>query len=142
MLFTDFDPARDPDHGQIHIRLVHSTVEEMGDPRRGQQVGYWCDLAHLEQVLKALARVREQAYDHISRRAEREALAARTAEIAADVRRDIAAQLKKKAELLKHSSPGCDCGCKYAARVLEFEAREVLTHGDADEQEACDAPPF
>ena len=49
MLVVDFDPTRDKNSGQFHVRLIDAASGDYGyDAKRQSQTGYWCDLGHLE----------------------------------------------------------------------------------------------
>lgn len=69
MLVIDFDPNRPRESGQYHVRLIDSESGDYGkDVKHQNQLGYWCDEAHIRSgILRPI-----QAALHITDEVERD----------------------------------------------------------------------
>ncbi len=68
MLVVDFDPTRSRESGQYHVRLIDGKSGDYGnDARHQNQVGYWCDGAHLASGVLAsvLGHIEDDDLDRI-----------------------------------------------------------------------------
>ena len=69
MLVVDFDPTRPRDEGPFHVRLIDAKSGDFGnDAPLQSQLGYWCDLGHLQSGVLRPVEAAVMQHDNAPRR--------------------------------------------------------------------------